>query len=42
MAARPAAAVVVERAYKHYGRPDKPDYKPVLTHLNLTVERGIM
>ncbi|RVE44049.1 hypothetical protein evm_011286 [Chilo suppressalis] len=41
MAARPAA-VVVERACKHYGRPDKPDYKPVLAHLNMTVERGII
>ncbi|CAG9794724.1 unnamed protein product [Diatraea saccharalis] len=41
MAARPAA-VVVERACKHYGRPNKSDHKPVLVHLNMTVERGII
>ncbi|KAL4708562.1 hypothetical protein ACJJTC_014170 [Scirpophaga incertulas] len=41
MAARPAA-VIVEQACKYYGRPDKPDFKPVLTQLNLTVDRGII
>ncbi|XP_063369066.1 ABC transporter G family member 23-like isoform X1 [Cydia amplana] len=35
-------AVVVSRAYKYYGREDKPDYKPVLRHFNMTVERGII
>ncbi|KPJ19597.1 ABC transporter G family member 20 [Papilio machaon] len=41
MAARPAA-VVVERAYKYYGKQDKPDYKPVLNYLDMTVEKGII
>ncbi|XP_068625665.1 ABC transporter G family member 20 [Battus philenor] len=41
MAARPAA-VVVERAYKYYGKQNKPDYKPVLNYLDMTVERGII
>ncbi|XP_026754101.2 ABC transporter G family member 23 [Galleria mellonella] len=35
-----SAAVVIERACKYYGSQDKPDYKPVLTHLDMTVERG--
>ncbi|CAG5014132.1 unnamed protein product [Parnassius apollo] len=39
MAARPAA-VIVERAYKYYGKKDKPDYKPVLNYLSMTVEKG--
>ncbi|XP_049880601.1 ABC transporter G family member 20-like [Pectinophora gossypiella] len=37
-----AAAVLVERANKSYGRQDKPDHKPVLTHLDMTVEKGII
>ncbi|XP_059048444.1 ABC transporter G family member 23-like [Achroia grisella] len=41
MAAR-NAAVVIERACKYYGSPDKPDYKPVLIDMNMTVERGII
>ncbi|KAJ2941532.1 hypothetical protein O0L34_g14584 [Tuta absoluta] len=41
MAARDAA-VVVERACKAYGRRDRPDYKPVLENLNVTVDRGII
>lgn len=36
------AAVIVERACKHYGKPNKPDYKPVLKYLNMTVEKGII
>ncbi|CAH2059226.1 unnamed protein product, partial [Iphiclides podalirius] len=40
--AAPPAAVVVERAYKYYGRQDKPDYKPVLNYLDMTVEKGII
>ncbi|KAL0861050.1 hypothetical protein ABMA27_009566 [Loxostege sticticalis] len=41
MSARPAA-VVVERACKHYGRANKQDYKPVLVNLDMTVEKGII
>ncbi|CAH2256261.1 jg22621 [Pararge aegeria aegeria] len=37
-----APAVVVKRAYKYYGRKDKPDYKPVLEYLDMTVEKGII
>ncbi|XP_013188078.2 ABC transporter G family member 23 [Amyelois transitella] len=40
MAARPTAAVLVERAYKHYGSPNKSNYKSVLDNLNMVVERG--
>ncbi|XP_026323180.1 ABC transporter G family member 20-like [Hyposmocoma kahamanoa] len=41
MAGRPAA-VVVEGACKHYGRKNKPDYKPVLENLDMTVDSGII
>ncbi|XP_075986794.1 ABC transporter G family member 23-like [Anticarsia gemmatalis] len=37
-----SAAVVVERACKFYGRQDKPDFKPVLTDLDMVVDRGII
>ncbi|XP_023938572.1 ABC transporter G family member 23 [Bicyclus anynana] len=37
-----APAVVVKRAYKYYGKKDKPDYKPVLEYLDMTVEKGII
>ncbi|XP_050685134.1 ABC transporter G family member 20-like [Leptidea sinapis] len=37
-----APAVVVERAYKFYGRKGKADYKPVLEHLDMTVDKGII
>ncbi|CAH2096872.1 unnamed protein product [Euphydryas editha] len=37
-----APAVVVKRACKYYGKQDKPDYKPVLQHLDMTVEKGII
>ncbi|CAB3227743.1 unnamed protein product [Arctia plantaginis] len=37
-----SAAVVVERASKFYGRPNKPDFKPVLKDLDMVVERGII
>ncbi|KAM3959847.1 ABC transporter G family member 23 [Aphomia sociella] len=37
-----SAAVVIERACKYYGSQNKPDYKPVLMHLDMTVERGII
>ncbi|CAG9569139.1 unnamed protein product [Danaus chrysippus] len=37
-----APAVVVERAYKYYGKQDKPSFKPVLQHLDMTVEKGII
>ncbi|XP_072934159.1 ABC transporter G family member 20-like [Epargyreus clarus] len=35
-------AVVVERAYKYYGRQDKSDFKPVLKYLDMTVDKGII
>ncbi|XP_048486543.1 ABC transporter G family member 20 isoform X2 [Plutella xylostella] len=40
MEERRPAAVLVERAYKYYGRLNKPDYKSVLCHLDMTVDRG--
>ncbi|XP_053619678.1 ABC transporter G family member 23 [Plodia interpunctella] len=40
MAAHATAAVLVERAYKHYGSPKKSDYKSVLDNLNMVVQRG--
>lgn len=42
MAAHATAAVLVERAYKHYGSPKKSDYKSVLDNLNMVVQRGHM
>ncbi|XP_046973113.1 ABC transporter G family member 23-like [Vanessa cardui] len=35
-------AVVVKRAYKYYGKQDKPGFKPVLQYLDMTVEKGII
>lgn len=37
-----APAVIVKRACKYYGRQDKPDFKPVLEYLDMTVEKGII
>ncbi|XP_026729847.1 ABC transporter G family member 20-like [Trichoplusia ni] len=37
-----SAAVIVEKACKYYGRPNKADFKPVLKEMDMVVDRGII
>ncbi|PZC80665.1 hypothetical protein B5X24_HaOG200341 [Helicoverpa armigera] len=37
-----SAAVIIEKANKYYGRPDKADFKPVLKDMDMVVDRGII